>query len=230
MDRFESSERELLENTLEDLGHLAEETASEVNDHQLRRVSVTLRNLLVYDWVRKCWRLLEMSPRTPTVIAPRLRSEFVTGEFAVAGGANVGGISIANVHVYTSAPNASNEAAYFKTAKADSQYAFDLAAFTESCAIVFKGKKISRQQVILYVANKKGGTHLDPKRKKDEEAYSTLDVVATIGSFGGREGDDALEGKNPIYLELMSIGQFLVNSPDIGRLRKAIANALGRHE
>src|SRR5271155_2308852 len=94
---LQSSERELIELTLEDLRHLAKETEPGCDDHQLRRLSVQLRRLLVEDTFVRSWKLLQLQPKSPTVIAPRLRTEDLgQSDFAVAGGGNLGDLAIGN--------------------------------------------------------------------------------------------------------------------------------------
>lgn len=46
------------------LEHAARPTAT---DDELRRLSVTLRNLLIYENIRKAWKLLELQPKSPTI-------------------------------------------------------------------------------------------------------------------------------------------------------------------
>jgi hypothetical protein len=190
-------ERELVENTLEDLRHIAKEAGPNADDHQLRRVSVQLRQLLVDDYLIRSWRLLQLEPKAPTIIAPRLRPEqYGSEDFAVAGGGMVGGLAVGALHI---------------------------ADFMQSCAVYVKGRKVSRKQLVQYVANKKGGAHLDGSRKNDEEAYSALDNVTDAVQV---KGDEKLSPKNTIYLELLSIGQNLTQSPDIQRFMEAAEAAL----
>ncbi len=92
------------------------------------------------------------------------------------------------------------------------------------------GQKVSRQQLVQYIANKKGGAHLDNSRKKDEQAYAALDAaLKSSWIFCGRQGSDTklnLPGKNPVYLDLLSIGQNLTNSPDTKRFIEAAQSLL----
>jgi hypothetical protein len=83
-------------------------------------------------------------------------------------------------------------------------------AFNKAPCVIVKGKIISRHVLIKYVSNKLGGAHHDIKRKATEEEllFSRLDKTQGI----------ALAGKPAVYFELLSIGQTLSKSPDIGRL------------
>lgn len=224
---LQREDRELVETTLEDIRHIARETEPLCDDHQLRRVSVQLRRLLVDDAFVRSWKLLKLQPKSPTVVAPRLRADgLFSSDFAVAGGGDVGGISIGNAKFMPGRALSSEEVkALYEREKNDMEFNFSLSEFKDSCAVYAAGQKITRQQLIQYIANKKGGAHLDHKRKKDEEAYVVLDkALENSMQFGGRpaqNGEPTVSGKNGIYLELLSIGQFLTNSPDTKRFIEA---------
>jgi hypothetical protein len=227
-------DRELVETTLEDVRHIARETEPQCDDHQLRRVSVQLRRLLVEDAFVRSWKLLQLQPKSPNVVAPRLRADgLLPTDFAVAGGGDVGGISIGNAKFMPGRVLSPDERkALFEREKNDMEFNFSLSDFKESCAVYAAGKKITRKQLIQYIANKKGGAHLDHKRRKDEEAYIVLDkTLENSMKIGGRppqHGLLAVPGKNPIYLESLSIGQFLTNSPDTKRFIEAAESHLKR--
>jgi hypothetical protein len=145
---------------------------------------------------------------------------------AVAGGGNLGALSIANAKfIGGHALSADEVKARYEREKNDLAYTFSLSEYKDSCAVYVIAQKISRKQLVQYIANKKGGAHLDHKRKKDEQAYSALDnALASPLVFGGRpaQKDQAnLPGRNAVYLELLSIGQFLTNSPDTKRFMEA---------
>jgi hypothetical protein len=222
-----AQECELLETTLEDLRHIANETQPECDDHQLRRVSVQLRRLLVDGAYVHAWKLLRLEPKSPTVVAFRLRADDLQpGDFAVAGGGQISGVSVGNAKFMPGRALSPEEIkALYEREKNDIAFKFSLSEYKDSCAAHVAGRKISRRQLVQYIANKKGGAHLDHKRKKDEEAYSALDsALANPIIFGGRpaqSGQPAVPGKNAIYLELLSIGQFLIQSPDTKRFMEA---------
>jgi hypothetical protein len=144
----------------------------------------------------------------------------------VAGGGAVGGLSIGNAKFMPGrALSAEEVKALYEREKNDMAYNFSLSEYKDSCAVHMEGRKITRKQLVQYIANKKGGAHLDPQRKKDEEAYSALDkAIADPVIFGGQpaqNGQPELPGKNAVYLELLSIGQFLTQSPDTKRFIEA---------
>jgi hypothetical protein len=214
--QLQPKERELVELALEDLRHIARETSPDCDDHQLRRMSVQLRSLLVQeDYLVRSWKLLELQPKSPTIIAPRLRTDgFGPDDFAVAGGGDAGDMAVANFRFrHGSAPLPENS---------DHEHSFSLSDYKQSCAVYVRGQKVSRRQLVLYVAHKKGGSHLDHTRKKDEQAYSALDAAIESGRWFGASK------KNTVYLELLSIGQHLTSSPDIRRFMDEAPRVLDR--
>jgi hypothetical protein len=217
-------DREFVELTLADLRHLAKETDPTCGDDQLRRVSVQLRNLLIYDWLGRSWRLLQMEPKSPNIIAVRLRTEGLgQNDFAVAGSGDVAGMAVGNARVTLGRSLSPEEIkARYEREKDEGAHPFKLADYKRSCAVYVRGQKVSREQLVQYVANKKGGAHLDHKRQKDEQAYVALDTAIESGFWFGA----SQPGKNAVYLELLSIGQNLTSSPDIVRFMEAAQSQL----
>ncbi|WP_417846940.1 hypothetical protein [Thalassospira povalilytica] len=215
--------KELSEIILDDIRHIANETSPECSDHQLRRVSTILRRLLIEDDLIKCWKYHIKDRKQPIIVAPRMNTAKLNEEaFAVAGGGQIGGISIAQSSFHPGVSMSDSEIKeMYETEKKYLEYEFTLQEFKDSCGVFVKGKKIKRSQVISYIANKKGGSHLDTKRKKDEENYKTLDENLDLFLFGG-ELDEKMQqtkkGKNSVYLELLSIGQAISKSKDINEL------------
>jgi hypothetical protein len=231
--KLQPQERELVELTLEDLHHIAKETAPDCDDHQLRRVSVQLRNLLIENCLVRSWKLLQLQPKSPIIIAPRLRTDGLgADDFAVSGSGNVAGMAIANFRIQQGrAVSPEEHKARYEQEKGDIEYPFSLSDYKESCAVYVRGQRVSRRQLMQYVANKKGGAHLDHARKKDPQAYSALDAAIESGLwFGASPAGQPSQshGKNPVYLELLSIGQNLTNSPDIRRFMDGASHVLGR--
>jgi len=80
---------------------------------------------------------------------------------------------------------------------------------------------VSRRELVQYVANKLGGTHIDTKRdfsKIKERKFALLDQVREM---------IRVADKNAIYYELLSIGQSLVQSDDIQTLRRKLTALFG---
>jgi hypothetical protein len=210
-----TDDQELLDQTHADILHLEEAFDPATSDDQLRRVSPVLRNLLVHGHYRTSWRLLCMQPKSPTIIAPRLKTDGVPeGSFAMAGGGQTGpGRQISN---FMLSPGIQNVAGVVTD---EQDYQFPLSEYMASCSIFAENRKISRHQIVLYVANKRGGAHLDRKRKDDDASYKALDTLSFIGIGGSRDDEVITEKpKHPAFFELLSIGQQVFNSPDTKRL------------
>ena len=211
---------------------MAAESGPASTDHQLRRISVQLRSLLVEGSLQQCWRLLTMEPKQPIINAPRLRpNKMDKNAVALAGGGTIGPVRFANISfrpgVALSADEVKQE---YEEGKADMEFPFRLTDYLDSCSIFINGKSISRRQVIAYVANKKGGAHLDHTRKKDDDAYRCLDSAANLIRIGTSRNpaNGTIEGgRNAIYAELLSVGQHVSGSSDIQRLVAACNSALG---
>lgn len=87
---------------------------------------------------------------------------------------------------------------------AERRYTWGLKKFGASCGIYTARRRVKRREVISYVANKLGGVHLD--REFDKDAYKALKAFDGPRFFN--------DGKAPVYMELMSIGQLLARSSD----------------
>ena len=193
----------MLKTVVSDLEYLGATWGSTVDDDTLRRGSAQLRILLVDGMLQRAWKAAGFD-REPTVIAPCLETFLDRKDShkiwrAFAGGGNYEGIYAAFGILQegsgpVSAPEGSNPI----------EYPFGLRKFTESCGIYAEKRKIKRREIIKYVANKLGGTHLDSDRS--DPTYGTLDKV--FDTFN-------VMGKKTVYFELLSIGQLLARSPDI---------------
>jgi hypothetical protein len=106
---------------------------------------------------RRSWKLLQLQPKSPTIIAPRLRTDGLgSNDFAVAGGGNVAGMAIANFRDRQGSARSPEEAkAIYEREKNDIEYPFSLSDYKQSCAVYVRGQKVSRRQLVLYVAHKK---------------------------------------------------------------------------
>jgi hypothetical protein len=221
------AEHELVEITFEDLKHIAREATPECDDHQLRRISVQLRNLLIEDNLIRSWKTIQLQPKAPTIVAPLLTIDNLgPSDFAVAGGGNVSGVSIANAQIIRGRALLAEEVkAQYERTRGHIETDFSLSDYKNSCAVYVKGQIVTRRQLVQYVANKKGGAHLDTRRSQDEQAYVALDEAVNSSLFFGWHHQPR-SGKNPIYLELLSIGQHLTSAPDIKRFLEAAQSEL----
>ncbi len=223
---------EKIEIVHEDLAYIKGEAGPECSDHQLRRISVQMRHLINDDQLIQAWKLLAMQPKQPVIVAPRLRhKDLDTGAIAVAGGGQIGGVSIGNAKFIRGRAFTEKEIKEkYERERGDIEFPWNLSDYKQSCGVFIQRKAIQRRQIIAFVANKKGGAHLDKSRKKDEEAYRCLDEAIISGVlFGGlaASGQHGVKGKDPVFLELLSIAQQVTSSPDIGRLMETIKLVLG---
>jgi hypothetical protein len=99
-----------------------------------------------------------------------------------------------------------------------------LSAYLRSTAALIVGERITRQDVIQYVANKLGGAHYDTSRDKKADArYKLLDKRPA--TYVPQNGVPAPY----VYAELLSIIEALVESGDAARFRDVYAKAAKKH-
>jgi hypothetical protein len=91
--------------------------------------------------------------------------------------------------------------------------ALPVAQFLASPFALITGVEVSRRDVIKYVANKLGGVHFDPSRRPQDAKLHLLDQrLAALMVHG-------TQPFNVIYVELLSIIQFVAESGDAARYR-----------
>lgn len=224
---------ELIEMLHSDLAHIAGQTVAESKDDQLRRISVQLHQLLLEGHLHACWRLLGL-PKAAIIPANK-----ITNSFACTGSAEIfsQGVEVAlGWGLDWSMSFTGEDARRFAKAGVEELKKMDpvtnaempLHEYLDSIAIFFRGQKVNRRQIIQYVALKRGGKHLDRKRRKDDEAFLAMDDILktrTSDFVYGREGEE-MTIKDPVYIELLAIGQHLAASPDIQKLRSICAEEL----
>jgi len=214
---------ERLRVTAEDLSYLRREWDQDVSDGSLRRSSPILRRLLVDGLLQRAWRDLNLD-RQPILHTPSLEVKLrnftlrkIT--YAQAGGGKHHEMETTTVIEY--GDYLSPEQAVKAFGSDAPERDFSLRRFIEGTCIVVKGTPISRHTLVKYVANKLGGVHLDPTRdlsKEEEFKFSLLDEV---------RAERITADKPAIYFEYLSIGQALINSPDIDHFLAIAANAIG---
>ena len=220
---FSPGDLELIRMTAADLKFLGEAAHPTATDDELRRLSVTLRSLLVEGHIHKTWKLLGQ-PKSPTIFAPKLRTDLVAPDcFASAGGAELPGGVISQASVSNRFMSIDELVAMAKTVSlGDTSFPFPLSDYLASCSIFTKGRRVTRQQVVLYVAHKKGGAHWDTSRsdKKAEISYKSLDDLGDVRIGGSYDaaGGVIQKSKHPVSFEILSIAQLVFRSPDIQHL------------
>ncbi len=199
---------ELVKTVASDLRFLASTWGTQVDDDSLRRGSAQLRMLLVEGVLQRAWKSVGFN-REPMIKAPNLDPFLQVNagiQLALAGGGNYEGVQGAFAIFKRDSKPAINPP------NADPEYAFGLKRFGESCSIFVNGLRISRNDVVKYVANKLGGTHLDFSRT-DQKSAALQSMEARFNYLG----------KNGVYFELLSIGQLIAQSASAQQfLAKAI--------
>jgi hypothetical protein len=96
-----------------------------------------------------------------------------------------------------------------------------MSAYLESAAALIDGVKITRRDVIRFVANKLGGAHYDTRRggRPVEQRFVLLDKVSA--NYLPSIGPEA----NGAYVELLSIAEALQQSTDAARFVAAFERA-----
>jgi hypothetical protein len=193
---------ELVTTVASDLRFLASTWGTQVDDDSLRRGSAQLRVLLVDGALQRAWKALGFD-REPIIKGPQLEPFLNVNadiEFALAGGGNYEGVQGAFAIFNKGSMPA------IDPPNADLEYAFGLKRFGESCSMFVNGLRVSRRDVVKYVANKLGGAHLDFSRTEEKSA-ALRSMEARFKYFG----------KNAVYFELLSIGQLIAQSASVQR-------------
>jgi hypothetical protein len=160
----------------------------------------------------RAWRLRhDKEPRVRAVdLTPTLQPYGTErAVWAQAGGGTFGGIQVAQMVIWDFALRP--EVAQQRHRSAPHMTTFGLSGFLRSPAIVIRGTVLSRRDIIIYVSNKLGGSHLDPTRADADARFALLD-----------EGLDQIiaANKRAPYYELLSIGHAVLRSRDAARLIK----------
>jgi hypothetical protein len=214
---FSPDATELLRVVASDLAFLEDEWDESVDEDSLRRSSTVLRRLLVLGDYAKAWRVAGEA-KEPRLEAVDLSNALAGLElarifFASAGGGRSGGGELSGALQYSGVM--SPELIRERYARGEPpRRVFHISEFLASPGVVFRGEFVSRRHVIKYVANKLGGDHFDPMRKKDERAYQILDNAMNAAQ---------ILDKRLVYFELLSIGQALAQSGDAKKLRRLIS-------
>ena len=203
----------------DDLAYLHGTWDQTIEENSLCVTSPILRRLLVEGVLQRGWKAagFEKEPRITAFSLARDMSYVERTsrviDLAWAGGAKVKGMQLSNFISFND--YASDEDAKALSAMGVSEETLGLRAFTEAPSIIVRGEVIPRRVVIKYIVNTQGGAHvgLDKRVSEDERRhYRRLD-----------EAKNSQGGQYPVpYFELLSIGQALVRSEDITRLREKI--------
>lgn len=222
-------EKYLIKTVREDLLFLKDKWTQDIDEVSLRISSTILRKLLVENKLSQVWRLVGFE-KEPQVVATDLDA-FLDGtpkrriNFASAGGAIYKGGQVSGMIIYDTAMSDSFLKKRCEIVKRKSFLkAFMLSDFVKSgCILVTQRfstgmiqEVISRRELIQYIVNKLGGAHIDLKRNpgKDQKFLLLDNVLEQI----------KIVNFEPVYYELLSIGQSVIQSQDIHKLLDRLDN------
>ena len=217
-------DRDLLSIVHGDLLVLAKDWNQDIDDNSLRVASPILYRLLIENALPIAARML--GSKALRIMAPLISKETDFNKlpglvFWQAGGARFRGMEVMSVAMYDRALSEPEMKANYEREKVlmGKQYPEKLSVYLNQTAFVIRSVKIDRAEVIKYVNNKIGGRHYDTTRKDSEleQKYSLLDEIRK---------QLIVADKNAVYYELLSIGQRIVNSRDVMKLRRAIEKVL----
>lgn len=219
---------DLIKIVSEDLDYLSEEWTQDIDDASLRRASPVLRSLLIEN---KLLQVASILNEEITIMASAI-SKFdgylndPSIVFYQAGGAKYKGMEIQFLKQLNRAKSPEEIKTDYERKKdvIGQTYPVKLALFMKQISFILNGVKINREEVIKYIANKRGGARYDRTRKTGtfgskgdlEKKYLLLDNI---------HNGTIVADKNAVYYELLSIGQRLIENNDVKRIRQILKNA-----
>jgi hypothetical protein len=206
--------QEVLLTVIEDLEYIMKEWNRDIEDEQLRRDCTIIRRLLIEDNLGRAWRAVGFN-KQPRIYCPILDTSCGVEDifFAQAGGAHYQGMQMQVEMGYGEIPKEIEK----NTKKMVNKPLF-LSEFLTSTCVIVNGTEISRHDLILYIANTLGGTHLEWNRGFEKQPSMKKNFERLDNHF--KTGISA--NKESIYYELLSIGQNLANSSDTQKLVKKL--------
>lgn len=209
----------------EDLDYLTEEWSQDIDDPSLRRASPVLRSLLIEGQLIKVAQMLN---ETINIMAPEIsKNEDHLNDksivFYQSGGANYKGMQVhfAKKLHRAKSPEEIKESYEKQRDMIGQSYPVKLTKFMKQVSFVINGVKINREEVVKYIANKRGGAHYDDTRNT-KTAGSKGELEKKFLLLDEIHDSIILADKNSIYYELLSIGQRLIASHDVQRIRQII--------
>ncbi|MEQ8693913.1 MAG: hypothetical protein RIC85_01120 [Gammaproteobacteria bacterium] len=210
-----------LRSVAEDLEYLKEDWHPEITEPDIRRGSATLRRLLVEDAYGKAWRQLGNDGQ-PRLIAVDL--DLVLGGVdhanvycVIAWGARFRGLEMASPCIAQSSdlPIPPDP---IRTGGFPGEREFSLSEYMDSDSGVAESVRVSRRDIIKYVANVKGGVHLGQKTKRKEK-----DLIKRVGKFEQRAIANTTDG---LLVEIVAIAQAVGESEAAIELAKQIRDRI----
>jgi hypothetical protein len=221
-----SVDRKLLQTVLEDLVFLEKEWGGDISDDTIRRNSPTLRYLLVDGKLKDAGAMLNQRIRilTPESALEKNIPDIESTTFFMSAGAKISNGFVESVRHINRALSAEEVKRNYDESKrlSGSSIPLSIDSFLSQISFVYEKARINKREVIKYVANKLGGAHYDSKRvkinsteglSKEEEKFPLLDAISEQMKILDR---------NPIFLEMIGIGQRVINSSDVKKLKRQI--------
>ena len=94
--------------------------------------------------------------------------------------------------------------------------------FLSQTSFIVHGVKISRRTAIKYVANKLGGAHYDEKKKNSFKPIGYQKKKKRSSLYLTLYNPMQVMDRNPIYYEMIGIGQKVVHSKNTDKLIRSI--------
>lgn len=193
----------------EDLEYLSQ-WGTNITNAEIRRGTAILRRLLVEDAYGAAWRAIgeEKQPSLAAVdLALLLGNDSNQVLYALAGGANFRGVHMACMMIHKGSksigeppPLPIREDGY------PYERMFTLSEYLSSESGVVEGRSFNRREVIKYLANVKGGVHLNAQQCKAEEK-----LIARVGKI---ERKIMIHNTDGLLVEAVACGQSLGSSRD----------------
>jgi len=211
-------EEYLIKRVVQHLRYLRDNWNDSIELEEVVRNSNVLRILLVQNALGRAWRLCGYTYpiRIQALTLTRILSEYDKDKILTAwtGGARYRGVQYALVVVFSEEKPKTDS----PLTPATCQQELTLDEYRRNTCMVVRVKdggliEINRLELINYVANKLGGTHIDFTRKSNkplEQKFIALDEAHNYESVD----------RSIILLLLLAIGQELVGSRHIQRLMK----------
>ncbi|HUK91643.1 MAG TPA: hypothetical protein VLZ81_14665 [Blastocatellia bacterium] len=176
-------------------------------DDEIRRGSAILRRLSVERELGNAWRSIGFE-KEPRIVATDLEATTANRKaglvVAVAGGGKYKGWACACLGVWKNdKPEERN------TGPVES--VFSLSEYLKSPSAFVEGETITRQVVIKYMANVRGGVHLKTTKARRHEKLFTSHIAKLEGGINAFF-------MNGLQYELLSIGQAVAQAPDAALL------------
>lgn len=215
---------DLIEMVSDDLEYLAKEFHHTAEDAEIRRGSAVLRKLISDGLLADAAREVDIDI---SIMALEIRAALTLPEFRFyqLGGGRCNGYRQCHATVRGGAPTDEEIKSLFASkpnGQIDKKKLISLNSYIDQPSYVLNGMTISHREVVKYVANKLGGTHLDSSRRDAkllDEKFRVLDSIRTMVEM-------VYTNKNSIYFELLSIGQCISDSRDIHKLRRRLKEVL----